>query len=217
MKRVCMVCGTANDKSARFCRSCGTPLVLAEEAGTPASLARVSGASRQKTFMRALGWGAGAAVAAGLLLWWTAKAPAPAPPQQIAPPAPAPEPEPAVITPPPLVKPFILPTAPPAVPRRQAAAVEKPQPQGEHAHRHHAIARAPEPVPVPPPPSPVPKPAVPQPVPQSSLASEVAQCKAKFTGITQIFARQRCLWQYCEGHWGQAGCPPKYGEGNDFN
>lgn len=216
MKRVCTVCGTANDKTARFCRSCGTPLILAEETGTQASASPVSGASRQKTFMRALSWGAGAAMAAGLLLWWMAKAPAPPTQQHIAPPPPTPAP--AVITPPPLVKPLTLPAEPPAPPR-QAVAIEYPRPHGERADRHRAIARPPEPAPTPAPPpqSPLPKPAAPQPVPQSSLASEVAQCKAKYAGITQIFARQRCLWQYCDGHWGQAGCPPKYGEGNDFN
>ncbi len=130
---------------------------------------------------------------------------------------------PAVITPPPLVKPITVPAEPPATSAPVAISTEKerPRPHGERMDRHRAIAPVLKPAspPAPPPQSvPAPKPAAaPQPVPQSNLAAEVAQCKEKYAGITQIFARQRCLWQYCEGYWGQAGCPPKYGEGGDFN
>ena len=221
MKRVCTVCNTANDKSARFCRSCGTPLILAEASGAQVSAPAVSGASRQKTFTRALVWGAGAALAAGMVLWWVTRAPAPATQPHVIPPAPAMAP--AVITPPPLVKPIAVPTEPQAtsIPAAIPTEKERSRPHREYLDRHRAIAPVPKPAsaPAPPPQSvPAPKPAtVPQPVPQNSLASEVAQCKAKYAGITQIFARQRCLWQYCEGHWGQAGCPPKYGENNGFN
>ena len=218
MKRVCTVCNTANDKSARFCRSCGTPLILTEEPGGQASAPAVLGASRQKTFTRALVWGAGAALTAGMVLWWVTRAPTPATQPHVMPPAPASAP--AVITPPPLVKPIAVPAEPPASSAPAAAATERerPRPHNEHLDRHQAIAPVPKPAAPPPQSVPAPKPAaVPQPAPQSSLASEVAQCKAKYAGITQIFARQRCLWRYCDGHWGQAGCPPKYGEGNDSN
>ena len=229
MKRLCTDCGTANDGTALFCRSCGTSLAPAEaepqtvlpfQMPNPPAL----GASRQKTFTRALLGGAAVALAGGIGLWWAASRPSTTA-QHITMPAAAPASVPAVITPPPLVKPVLLPAADPAAATRQPTSAEqaKHRPRNEPSHRPHAAARTPKPAPPPavaaqiaaPPVATTP--AVPAPSQQSNLADQVAQCKARYAGITHIISRQRCLWQYCDGHWGQAGCPPKYGQDSDPN
>lgn len=227
MKRVCTVCGTANDGAARFCRNCGTPLVTGTEQqpAAPAQAANPRGraASRQKTFVRALLGGTAVAAMGGVALWWLAQPPALAP-QGHAPIAPAPAPVPAVITPPPLVKPIMLSTQEAQVPELSpaAAAYTQPKPLGEHFYRRHAAAGHASPPPAAPPAPNVatPAPAAPAPLQQpqqGDLAAQVEQCKARHSGITQIFARQRCLWRYCDGHWGQAGCPPKYGKNDNLD
>ena len=229
MKRLCTDCGTANDGTALFCRNCGTSLapvqaepqtVLPFQMPNPPAL----GASRQKTFTRALLGGAAVALAGGIGLWWAASKPS-TPTQPIVVPPAVPASVPAVITPPPLVKQVLLPAASPAASTRQPAGAErdKHRLRSEPNHRPHRVARTPKPAPPPaaaaqiaaPPVAAVP--AAPAQSQQNNLADQVAQCKTRYAGITHIISRQRCLWQYCDGHWGQAGCPPKYGQDSDPN
>lgn len=49
--------------------------------------------------------------------------------------------------------------------------------------------------------------AAPKPAAASAAwSSQLASCKAQ-AGMNPV-KRERCVWSYCNGHWGQGDCPP---------